>query len=52
MSLTADEYAELVDLHDSTDQWIIDQYNRNREHEDKIESIDEMSDQNNQPFAD
>ena len=34
-----------------SDSWRVSQYNRNREHADRIEDIDEM-DQNNAPFGD
>ena len=33
------------------DEWLVDQYNRNREVKDHITDIDEI-DQNNQPFGD
>lgn len=34
-----------------SDSWRVSQYNRNREHNDRIEDIDDM-DQNNAPFGD
>tara|TARA_R100001377_G_C3083518_1_gene73238 strand:+ start:184 stop:501 length:318 start_codon:yes stop_codon:yes gene_type:complete len=65
--ITSDEYTQLVDSKqtkesvdkfwseesdtDIEQEWLIDQYNRNRPQKDWIQNADEM-DQNNQPFGD
>jgi|TARA_R110000744_G_scaffold108597_4_gene205559 hypothetical protein len=65
--ITPDEYTQLVDSKetkksvdefwseesdtDREQEWLIDQYNRNRPQKDWVEKADEM-DQNNQPFGD
>ena len=42
---------EFVRLEDRED-WKVAQYNRNREYRDMIDSSDEISEQDNQPFGD
>tara|TARA_Y100000356_G_C11100462_1_gene204076 strand:- start:160 stop:432 length:273 start_codon:yes stop_codon:yes gene_type:complete len=55
VSISQDEFTQLedkpTDIDYRSDSWKVDQYNRNRSLEDRIESIDEL-DQDNQPFAD
>ena len=46
-----DELNELSKDVDREAEWLINQYNRNRDSKDHISSIDEL-DQNNQAFAD
>tara|TARA_R100000734_G_C3316962_1_gene109735 strand:- start:685 stop:972 length:288 start_codon:yes stop_codon:yes gene_type:complete len=59
IEITRDEFVRLEDKREdseNTDQWNIEQYNRNRDFTDQIKSVDEIisdiADQDDQPFAD
>ena len=56
VAISRDEFVKLEDNKfdkENRDQWLIDQYNRNRLAEEMIDDIDQIeSDQDNQPFAD
>jgi len=56
VSISQDEFTQLedkpTDIDYRSDSWKVDQYNRNRSMDERIESIDELTDQDNQPFAD
>ena len=56
IEITRDEFVRLEDNkadNRDKDQWNIDQFNRNREFDQQIDSIDDIiADQDNQPFAD
>jgi len=56
VSISQDEFTQLedkpTDIDYRSDSWKVDQYNRNRSMDERIESIDDISDQDNQPFAD
>ena len=59
VEISRDEFIRLEDEREdkeNTDQWNIEQYNRNRDFTDQIKSVDEIisdiADQDDQPFAD
>ena len=59
VEISRDEFVRLEDKREdkeNTDQWNIEQYNRNRDFTDQIKSVDEIisdiADQDDQPFAD
>ena len=56
VEISRDEFVRLEDKredNENTDQWNIEQFNRNRDFKDQINSIDDIiTDQDDQPFAD